>query len=447
MQSSLTTGEGLKRSLNITIPAKNVDAAIQHQLTRLSKTAKLDGFRPGKVPPAMLKQRLGAQLGQDVARDLVNDFLPKALEEHKLTIAGQPSISLPEGASFEAHEGKDFAFNADVEIYPEFTPKGWEKLELTQEKATADDALIDSALTRLQGQLSTFVAKEKGATALGDRVTLTGQGYVKKDGKEEAFAGGNLQGFKLVLGSGQTIPGFEDGLTGLKAGESTDLKVTFPKDYHAKDLAGQPAVFKVKVDAVEAPQQTELNDDEARKLGFADLAALREVLKKGAERDLSTSSQQRLKRQLLDMLDEANKGIALPQGMVQAEEIALWRAQLQELQQRGLPLEALGENPQAVRDGLKPLAERRVRLGLLLAKLAEEKGLQVTEQDLNQAISAQLQMAGPRQEQVREYFSNPQNRAQLRGPILEDKVTAWLLSNAKITEKNVDAKSLLTELE
>lgn len=446
MQVNLTTGAGLKRSLAITIPAEQVGAAIQAQFSRLSKTAKIAGFRPGKVPVDVIKTRMGGQVGGDVARDLINQYLPQALTEHKLNVAGQPSISLPEGAKLEAAEGQAFAFNAEVEVYPDFNPKGWENIALTQEKATVDDALMASALTRLQGQLTTYAPKTSGTSAMGDRLTLTGQGYVSKDGKEEAFPGGDLKGFKLVLGSNQTIPGFEDGLTDLAIGASTDLKVTFPADYHAKELAGQPAVFKLTVDAIDAPVDGELNDDEARKLGFADLNALKEVLKKGAERDLASASQQRLKRGLLDVLEAANKDIALPENMVKAEEAALLRAQLQELQQRGLSMDALGD-PATFKAELTPLAQRRVRLGLVLAKLAEEKGLQVTEQDIQQAITNQLQMAGPRQEQVREYFANPQNRAQLRGPILEDKVTAWLLSNAKITEQEIDAKTLLSELE
>lgn len=448
MQTEVTTGQGLNRSISVTVPAATVATHMEKRINALTATAKISGFRPGKVPAKVVKERMGAQVAADVAQSLVQEFLPKALTENKLNIAGQPRVS---GTSdeFAVSEGQDFTFNADFEIYPDVTAKNYTSIKLTKEEAEPSDELIATALKRLEGQMATFAPKAKGAKAdKGDQLIVDGQGYtVKKDGSEEAFPGGNLQNFKIVLGSGQLIPGFEDALIGAKAGDEVDVKVTFPEDYHAKELAAQPAVFKLKVTEISAPKDEALSDDSVKQLGFENLEALKDILKKGAVRDLTMATEQRLKRQLLDALEEGNKDFDLPQGLVNAEHQALWRAQLNELQQRRLPIEALGASIDEAIASLKPLAERRVRLGLVLAAIAKQEKIEVDAADIEAAVNAQIASAGPQQDQARKYFANPANRQQLTGPVLEDKVTGWLIEKAAVTTKSIAPNELLTELQ
>jgi len=447
MQTELTTGQGLARSVSVTVPAADVARHLQTRVEALAQTVKLDGFRPGKVPAQVVRQRLGGQLGQDVANALVQEFLPKALEKHGLNVAGQPRVHNGGAAeTFAATEGADFTFIADVEVYPEVTPIGYAGLQLTRESAEPDEALIQGALARLESQLRQFQAKQ-GQAEKGDQVTITGQGYTRQGGQQEAFPGGNLQNFKVVLGSGSLIPGFEEGLLGAKAGDEVDVEVTFPADYHAAELAGKPSVFKLRVEEVAAPADEPLSDHSVKQLGFESLAALTEVLKKGAVRDLAQATDQRLKRQLLDALEQANQGFDLPQGLVQAEHQSLWRAQLNELQQRRLPLEALGASVEEAIASLKPLAERRVRLGLVLAAIAKAEKIEVTGADIDAAANAQIAAAGPQAEQARRFFSQPENRQQLSGAVLEDKVTGWIISKAAVTEKQVPTQELLAELQ
>lgn len=448
--AKLEVGEGLERTLLITVPAEAVSTAYTQAVEKLALTMKMPGFRPGHVPAKVVREKAKNELAEEVAEQLMQASLNLALAENKLNIAGQPHVHAADAAADDhghhahhivAEEGKDFSFKAHLEVFPEFEPAGFSGLSLEKQEAKADDELVESALKRLQGQMQSFAAKD-GKAEKGDRVTMTGQGYAN----DEAFAGGKLEDFKVVLGSGQLIPGFEEGLTGTKAGDEVDLNVTFPAEYHAKELAGQPAVFKLKITAIEAPQDEPLSDDTAKQFGFDNLEALKDMMRKGAERDLGAASEQRLKRQLLDKLEEANNGFALPQGLVAAEHQALWRAQLNELRQKGLPMEALGEDIEAAVQSLKPLAERRVRLGLTLAAIARAQKIEVKAEDVERAVGEQIANAGQRGAQVAEFFKKPQNRQQLVGPLLEDKVTAWVLEQATVTSKTVAANELLAEL-
>jgi trigger factor len=450
MKIELTEGKGLVRSLKVTIPADAVSERLSKHFTSLAGRVKLDGFRPGQVPLKVVRERFGDEARAEVARALVQEYLPQAIEKHKLRVAGQPRVSAPgkEANDFSVNDDKAFTFNADVELLPEITPKNYTGIKLTKQVAEADDKVVETALERLKNQLKTFKTTTKAAKK-GDRVTVTGQGYTKQGPKgkekEEAFEGGKLENFKVVLGSGTLIPGFEDELVGAKTGEEVDVKVTFPKEYHAKQLAGQPAVFKLKINEVEEGVSEDLTDEAAKQFGMESLDQLKTVIQNGAVRDLGLASTQRLKRELLDSLDKAND-FDVPGNMVDNEIHALLNAQMQELQRRGLPPEAMG-NPQDVIKELKPLAERRVRLGLLMAEIARKEKIEVTNADIEQAVQNQIMMAGPQADQVRHYFSHPQNRQMLAGPVLEDKVSAWLLEKAAITEKKVKADELLTELQ
>ncbi len=447
----VTTGEGLSRTVKVTVPAAEVSKIYAARVDALAKTMKIDGFRPGHVPAKVVREKGGHQLGHDVAEALIQTFLPPVLVEHKLNIAGQPHVHAANHAAddhghdahhLHAHDGQDFTFEAHVEIFPDVEPKGYQGLMLDKPTAAPTDELVNVALERLKTNLQTF-AKKDGKAAKGDQVTMTGQGFEGGN----AFPGGKLDNFKVVIGSGQLIPGFEDGLIGTKVGDEVDVAVTFPADYHAKELAGKPATFKLTIDAVDAPQDAPLDDASAKQFGFANLEELKDALRKGAVRDLSAASEQRLKRQLLDQLETANTGFDLPQGLVGAEHQALWRAQLNDLRRRGLGMEALGENIEEAVASLRPLAERRVRLGLTLAAIAKAQQIQVDDADIQAAIREQVEQAGPRGQEVLAHYKSPQNRQSLAGPLLEDKVTGWILAQATVTEKAVDARELLSELQ
>ncbi|MCP5405424.1 MAG: trigger factor [Pseudomonadaceae bacterium] len=448
MDIQVSNGEGLQRNINVVVPAAEVDARLNLAYEAAAKTAKVDGFREGMAPVSVVKAKIADKVRAQAAQELIQAAIAKAVKDNNLNLAGNPHVhagDTHEDGPIAVTEGQDFKFHAHAEVYPTIAPKAFEGLKLTRETAEATDEVVDIALARLSQQLKTFKDKD-GAAATGDRVTISGQGYKVDGGKEEAFDGGKLEGFPIVIGSGQLIPGFEEGLVDAKKGDQLDVDVTFPADYHAADLAGKPAKFKLTIDKVEEGVEEPLDDAAAKQLGFEGLDKLKEVLKNGAARDLQTASQQRLKRQMLDQLDDANK-FDVPGGLIQNEHAALWRAQLQELQMRKLPLEALGKPVEEAIADLQPLAERRVRLGLLMAEIARLNKITVTGADLDKAVQAQVEMSGPQGEQVQRHFMKPENRQQLAGPVLEDKVTQFILDKATIEEKKVDAKDLLDELQ
>jgi trigger factor len=339
-------------------------------------------------------------------------------------------------------EGQYFTVHAKAGVHPTIQPKDYEGLQLVREVADVTGDVINSALSRLQQQLRTYY-KKNGPAAPGDRVTLNGQGYTLENGQEKAFEGGKLDCFPVVIGSNMLIPGFEDGLIGAKGGDKLDLELTFPADYHSKFLAGKPACFKLAIVQVEEGKEEPFNDESVKPLGFESVEKLKEVLRQAATRDLKAASDQRLKRQLLDKLDEKNL-FDLPRELVDKELAVLWRAQLQELQMRRLPLAALGKPAEEAKAELRPLAERRVRLGLLMIEIARIQKIIVIDADLDAAVRQQVEKNGSRSENE---LARPEKRQQLARVALEDKVSEWLYSKATITEKKVEAADLLPELQ
>ncbi|MFZ2619271.1 MAG: trigger factor [Alphaproteobacteria bacterium] len=439
MQITVKETGKLNRDITVTIPQADVQRQFEAKLMQIGEKQTIPGFRPGKAPIKLLQERFGDRAFHEMEHDLINKGLSKALVDNKLNMAGMPKID-------HAHDhdaGKDFTFTAHIELFPTFEPMGLDTMVLTRETAKPDDEMVNKALADLQGRLQNF-AEKKGKAAKGDRVLVTGQGYTVKGKTETAFDGGNLKDFAIVLGSNSLIPGFEDQLIGAKAGDKVDVKVDFPKEYHAAELAGQPAVFKLTVDKVEAPEAQELNDDFAKQLGQDSMAKLKELIAGGLQRDLDSATQQRLKRHLFDHLDTANS-FDLPSGLVEREMAGLLQGQLNNIQRRGMTPEQAGINMEELKAEMAPLATRRVKLGLVLAEIAKREKLQVEEADLRRAIMEQMQHAGPQAQQVQEYFSNPQNRQQLAGPILEQKATDWLVAKAKVTDKTVKASELLEE--
>ncbi len=438
MQVSIEEKGKFERQINITVPAARVDAMVEGKLKALSKNVKVPGFREGNVPAKVVKQRYGERVMGEVANELINSTLPEALTNHK-----QDPINTPHVHGGMAEEGKDFSYHAHYEIKPEISPKKYKDLTLSRDVAEVDDKLVGEILDRERSRLKDFSPK-KDAVAKGDRVTFDAVGYLGKE--KEPFAGGTLNDYKIEIGSGQLIPGFEEGLTGMKEGESKTLELTFPKDYHAKEMAGKKARFDVKVKMVEEGKMPELNDEIAKQLGQEDLKGLKELVRKMIGSNLENASQQRLKRALMDKLDETNK-VELPNSLIENELNNLWHAQMQQLQQHGVGLEALGKNEDEVRAELRTLAERRTRLALILMEIGKLHNIEVKREELDAEIEKLVQRAPQQADQIRAYYGGPQGSNDLAGPLFEEKVVQWILSTCTIKDNKVKADELLKEFE
>ncbi|MDD9912073.1 MAG: trigger factor [Alphaproteobacteria bacterium] len=430
----------LGREITVVIPKATVEEQFEARCVEVAQSMKLDGFRPGKVPVKVAKERHGDQIFHEMEHQLIQMGLSEAMKKHELTMAGSPKIDHD-----HKHEVADFKFTANIEIFPKVELKGLDKIKLTKDTAKADKKLLEKSFEELQTRMQTF--KEVDAAAkTGDRVTVTGQGYTVDGKKEEAFEGGNLQEFPIVLGSNSLIPGFEEQLEGVKAGDKKDVKMPFPKEYHAKELAGKDAVFKLEINKIEASEKPEFDDEFAKTLGQDSADALKKMIEGSLNKDIESAAQQRLKRFLFDHLDAKNK-FDLPQNMVERELGGLVQSQMNQLARQGITPEQAGTSLEDMKKEFGEIAERRVKLGLLLAEIAKEQKMEISENELRTAILDQVEAAGPQAEQARAYFADPNNRQQLIGPLLEEKVTAWLLENATIEEKEIDAEELLKEFQ
>ena len=438
MQVKIEEKGALERQINIKVPSKDVDQLMNERLEQLSKTVKVPGFRPGKVPVNVVKQRFGEKLSDEIAEHLIQTTLPKALEEQDVKPATRPHVH----AGPSPEEGKDFEYHAHFEIMPDVKPKNYEGLKLTRMTAEVTDKLLDDTLERLHEGSRSYKEK-KGKAAKGDRVTINATGY--KKGDKEPFEGGELKDFPIVIGSGSLIPGFEEELEGLAKGDKKDFDVTFPMDYHSEELAGQKATFKTEVVNVEEPEQAKPDDKLAQNFGLKNLAELREKLKEQLSSDIERATDQRLKRELFDALDKENT-FDVPKGLVEAELDALWNAQMQQLKQQGISPEMLGKQEDEMRAEFKVLAARRVRLGLLLAEIGSKHQVKVGDDEIKAEIERIAASYGPQADQVRAHYQQPARQQELVGPIFERKVTDWLIEKGEVKDKKVDANELLKEL-
>ena len=438
MQVAVTKQEGLKRLVEVTVPADKVSAAFDARFNALAKTAKIDGFRPGKVPMAEIEKRFGDKVEAEVSQALYQQFVPAALQQEKLQPAGQPHIH----GDGELKNGADFKFHIHFEAYPEVTPKGYDKLKLVKETAEPTDSMVEDGLKRLLSQTQSYKKVDRAAKE-GDQVTIDSVGTL--DGETDPFEGGRLADHKIVIGSGMLIDGFESGLTGLKAGDEKDLKLTFPKDYHAEKFAGKKVTFATTVKEVAEPEHSEPSDAWAKQFEVKDLAELKVKIKERLAQDLAMASEQRLKRTMFDALDKDHK-FETPSNMVESEFNAIWQQHVQDLGQRGMSPSMLDISEDEQRVEYRILAERRVRLGLLLTAIGEAEKIEVTQQEIANAIEERAAQYGDQGAAVREYFNQPQNRQMLVGPLFEQKVVDLLLEKNKPEEKKVKPEELLAEI-
>ncbi|MGP3697261.1 trigger factor [Rhodobacter sp. NSM] len=439
MQVTETQKEGLKRAYTITVTAAELDAKVQEKLVEAQPDIEMKGFRKGKVPLAMLKKQFGARLLGDAMQDAIDGAMRDHLETSGERPAMQPEVRMLDGETWK--EGTDVVVEMKYEALPEIPEVETSKVTVERLVVKADDAAIEEALKNLAESAQNFEDRRKGSKAKdGDQIVIDFKGSV--DG--ELFEGGSAEDYPLVLGSGSFIPGFEEQLVGAKVDDEVTVKVSFPAEYGAKHLAGKEAEFACTVKAVKAPKPAEVDDELAKKYGAEDLAALKTQISERLEAEYKGASRAVLKRALLDQLDKM-VSFELPSKLVEAEahQIAhqLWHEEHPEEH---------GHNHGSIEptDEHKALAERRVRLGLLLAEIGRKAEVTVTDAEMTQAVLAQARQY-PGQE--RAYFEfvqkNPQVQQQLRAPIFEDKVVDLILEGATVTEKEVGKDDLQKAIE
>jgi trigger factor len=435
MQVKEIKSEGLKHELEITLPANEIGHWVDEKLEEYGKTVKMPGFRPGKIPMAVLKQRYGRAVLGEVLESAVNDTTTKVLTEKGLRPALQPKIEVK-----EFDEGKDLVYSMEVEVLPEVKVADLKGLTFDRPVVKVDDKAVQEALERISKQNRDSKKVERAAKN-GDVVEMDFHGRTAADNKPHP--GMEAHGHKLELGSGQFIPGFEDQLIGKKAGDKVEVNVTFPEEYHAPELAGAGAIFDVVIHSVNEPVDAEINDEFAKKLGFADLAAVKSAIEKQIQSEYDQMSRMKLKRSLLDALDDSH-AFEVPQGMLdlEYENIRQQIAMERQAELKDGKLEMTTEEE----DELRAIAERRVRLGLVLSEIGNANNIQVADAELQRAVITEAQRYPGQEAVVFDYYrKNRQALEALRAPVFEDKVVDFISQMATINEKTVSLEELTAE--
>jgi trigger factor len=443
MQVTETTAAGLKREYRVVVPAIDLEAKVQARLDDLKGRVQLRGFRPGKVPVAHLKRIYGKSAMAEVIESAVREANDKIVSDHGFKLATEPKVVLPteEGAVDGIIEGKsDLAYTVEMEIVPPIALTDFKTLKLERLTAEVSDEEVDQAVQTLADQNRPYNAKD-GAADKGDRVTISFQGTI--DG--QPFDGGSAEDVPVLLGSGRFLPGFEDNLIGAKAAESRTFDIKFPDDYPAAAIAGKTAQFAVTVKTVEAPGTVAIDDDFAKTLGLESLAKLRDAIRDRIQREHAGASRQKVKRALLDQLDERHK-FEPPPSLVEQEFNNVWTAIENDLKQQGRTFADEGTTEEKARADYRAIAERRVRLGLVIAEIGEKNNITVTEEQLRAAVMEQVRQMPGREQQVWDYYrNNPGALAALRAPLFEDKVVDFVLELADLTDKPVSREELFKE--
>ena len=440
MQTVETLNEGLKRAFKITIPAKDIDARVDGEIKKMAPQIRMPGFRPGKVPANLVRKMHGPALQQQALESAVQDGVQKLMADNRLRPAMQPAVNLEEGGE----AGKDAIVTVELETLPEVPAPQIAGLTLERLTVEADQASVEERLQQLaQGQKSYDPAPAEYAAKMGDLVLVDFEGSV--DGTP--FEGGKGEGMSVELGSGRLIPGFEDQLVGVKANEQRTINVTFPVDYNVDYLKGRDAVFEVTVNEVQQPRETKADDDFAKAMGLEGIDQLRGLLKGQVEQELNGLTRTHMKRKLLDQL-AATHDFPVPPSMVEAEFNQIWQQLEHEASHEADPAAARAEM-EAERDDYHAIAERRVRLGLLLSEIGQSSGIEVTTQEMNQLIMQAAQQYRPadREKFVQYVRQDPMASAQLRAPLFEDKVVDFLFSRAEVTDRSVTREELQAEIE
>jgi trigger factor len=440
MKTVETQNEGLKRAFMLTIPAEDIEARVEQEVKRIAPQVRMPGFRPGKVPPNLIRKMHGDSLRGDALNTAVQAGVQQLLVEQNIRPALSPQVELEN----EYETGKDAEVRVTVEALPEVPAQQVDNLKLERLTVEPDQAAVDAQIRQLAEQSKRWEdAKGKYAARTGDLVVMDFDGKV--GGK--AFEGGTGEGMQAELGSGRLIPGFEDQLVGAKVGEEREVKVTFPADYPADKLAGKEAVFAVKVTGVKTAGETKVDEEFATSLGVQSLDQLKELIRDQQAQELNGLTRTHMKRQLLDQL-AARHDFTVPQSMVDAEYDNILRQLQHEASHEADPAAALAEIEQDA-DEYRRIAERRDRLGLLLSEIGAANGVEVSEPEMNRLIAqAAAQYQGKDRENFLKFIQQePMAAAQLRAPLYEDKVVDYLFSTAEVTERSATRDQLEADLE
>lgn len=440
-----TAREGLKRELRVTVPRDDLAQRLNTRLEELKSQVRLNGFRQGKVPITHLRKLYGKQAMAEIVNDLVNKQTGKILVDRGEKAAQQPEVTMTEDEK-EAEavlDGRaDFEFKLEYDVMPEINVHDISELKILRPVAEVTDTEVREQAEKIAESTRSYEEK-KGKAAKKDRVTIDYVGKID----DEPFEGGSDSDAKLVLGSNSFIPGFEEQLVGKKAGEKVEVKVTFPENYQAAHLAGKEAAFEVTVKQVEKPGKLELNDEVAKQLGVESLDKMLEAIRSQIESQYGSLTRSRVKRQVLDQLDEKTD-IELPMKMVEQEFNNIWGQVTHEMEHHGRSFEDEDTTEEKARKEYRSLAERRVRLGLVLASIGESAKIEVTEEEMQRAVYDQVRQYPGQEQQVMDFFrKNPDAVAGLRAPIFEDKVVDHIVAQAKVTDKKVSKDDLSKEEE
>ena len=443
MQVVEKSNEGLSRVIAVTIPVAELNEKLEARIKEVAPQMKLKGFRPGKVPASHVKKTFGRDFMGEIINASLNETSQGALEELKIRPAAPAEMKLTSDMDKVMAGQEDLAYEMALEIMPDFTPVDPKTLKLERPTYEASDADLDEALTELAGQAKSYEDK-KGKTvkaAEGDQLTIDFLG--KLDG--EPFDGGAAEDADLVIGSGRFIPGFEEQLTGAKVGEEKTIEVTFPENYQAAHLAGKLATFDVNVKAIKAEVEAKVDEDFAKRIGLESLDKLKELLSQNLNQQYAGAARFKLKRALLDQLDTAHD-FPLPPKMVEAEFDGIWQQVEADKAAGRLPEEDAAKSDEDLKAEYRKIAERRVRLGLVLAEIGRANNVQVTDQELNAALLQEARnYPGQEQAVLNFYRQNPNAAAQMRAPIYEEKVVDLIVGLAEVTDKPITKEELLKE--
>ena len=435
-----TENQGLKRAFMLTIPAEDIDARVEKEVKRIAPQVRMPGFRPGKVPPNLIRKMHGESLQQDALNSVVQDSVQQLLQEQKLRPAMQPQVALEK----DYEPGKDVQINVRLEALPDVPPADIKNLKLERLTVDLDESGVDEQINRLASANKSWSDAKKGhAAANGDAVVIDFAGSV--DGTP--FEGGTGTDMQVELGSGQLIPGFEDQLVGAKTGDKREVQVSFPDDYPVENLKGKAATFDVTVKSVKLAGESKADDAFAQQLGLKDLEQLRGILREQIEQELNGLTRTHMKRRLLDEL-AARHSFAVPESMVDAEFQNIMNQLRHEASHEADPQAALKELESEASE-YRTIAERRVRLGLLLSEIGSANGVEINQREMNQLIGqAASQYQGKDRERFLQYIQQePMAAAQLRAPLFEDKVVDFLFSKADITDRTATREQLEADLE
>ncbi len=441
MQVTETKSKGLNRQFKVALPAKEIEEKVSHRLQELAKTVRLPGFRPGKVPVSVLRNKYGPSVMGEVLERAVNDSSRQALAEKGLRPAMQPEIEI---TSFE--DGQDLEYTIAVEVLPEIKPVDFTKIKLERLVPNTNEAEIDSILETLaKSNGSSAPVEDDRKSGAGDVLMIDFLGRV--DGVE--FAGGKADGYELTLGSGTFIPGFEEQLLGVKAGDKIEVKVKFPDNYGAADLSGKDAVFDVTVHELKETVPAAIDDELAKKLGMENLDALRASIKEEQEREFNTMSKMTLKRELLNELAAAHD-FEVPTKLLDREFETIW-AQFEEQRKNpeaGANPADEGKSDDDHKKEFREIAERRVRLGLLLSEIGRANNVEISQEDINRQLMTEARRQPGREKEVMDYYRNtPEAMEELRAPVYEEKVVDFILEKAKVTDRKVTMDDLIKAME